>query len=629
MQQRALMMLILFLLPATWAMQLCAQELPDKTDQAALLFTSMQYARAAVLYEKMVRQRPDADYMSHLGYCYNQMRDCERAEFWYHKLEMANLLNASDRFFYAGALMQNGKYGQALAAFKDCRVGDVRDKNVLEKKILSCEQAAQGHSDSSYTIRPVPELNSGNSEFGLVSLGDRFIFSSDRMPDPARILNPENTRKAFGWTGASYLKLYSTTRNRDGKFTRPLLDRELNTRFHVGPVVLSKDKKRIYFTQTRLVKGPTWFGVTAGTLRGENRLELYYRDFKQGHWSAPKPFPYNNPLEYSTCHPALSADGKVLYFASDRPGGFGGADLYASLITGSTFSAPVNLGPGVNTAGNEVFPYSAPDGSLYFSSDGRIGLGGLDIYRATGLASAHPEVLDPGAPINSARDDFSFSWSDSTATSGYFSSNRLKGGSNDDIYAFTFTDVPPLLQGLPVTAVRPFLDGIELKPIPPGRAFVKFKPFMLILPSAARSVPAVSQEEENELTETEPMTKATLVKGKTFVLKNFYYDLDKWVIRPDAARQLDLLFQVLAANPGVSIELSSHTDSRGSDAYNELLSQLRADAAVRYLSDKGIATTRLQAKGYGERKLVNKCRNDVPCTEAEHQQNRRTEVTVE
>ncbi len=687
------------------------QELPSKEDKAERLFTAKQYSRAAYLYEILLKHKnPNHDlYQSHLAYCYLAMRETNKAEESYEKIFQQKKINPINYFYFGEALFQNGKYGKALLAFQEFLPYAYSDKiDIVQNRIQSCELFGQSNPNPAYTVNPLKEINTEYSEFGMMNMGDDYIFTSDRDQNDTTNLNNNqesnhksdlkhktdsmhkisllnNDKHIYGWTGLPYLKLYRTRTLAKNEYSTPIPDKDFNSVFHIGPLIITKNKKRVYYTQTNTIQPISHFSLKENPIPIIQRLEIYYRDFINGKWSSPKSLPFNNKNQYSVGQPALSTDEKILYFVSDMPGTLGGSDLFSTVISGDSlnkFSLPKNLGNEINTTGNELFPACDSQGNLYFSSDGRIGMGGLDIYKATPKPDSSYDILNLGSPINSSKDDFSLGFSDSSGSSGFFSSDRDLGKGKDDIYAFEFKFKPVLLVQIlqaenliPIVGVNVKIDSnlkvsdihgkVSLLVDTNHHYFIKaFKNGILdsacakvyILKNSpdtvkvilTLSIPTVieslisknqnkdadrkpkskEEDQENDLTENIPMTKVNLVKGNTFVLKKFYYDLDKWNIRKDAAIQLDKLFIVLEENPKVQIQLNSHTDSRGSEAYNNLLSQLRADAAVRYLTDKGISAKRLRPKGFGKTKILNKCKTDIACTEAEHQLNRRTEITI-
>ncbi|WP_048825450.1 OmpA family protein [Hymenobacter sp. DG25B] len=351
----------------------------------------------------------------------------------------------------------------------------------------------------------------------------------------------------------------------------------------------------------------------------------------------------------------LSPDGKTLYFASSRTGGLGGNDLYkATLEEGNRFATPENLGDKINTAGNENFPAVAPDGTLYFSSDGHPGLGKLDIFMVD-----KGVVKNLAAPINSTADDFApfFTAKDM----GVFSSNRSGGKGSDDLYLFRkkprklvtlYADGtvlerdPKTRQTKPLAGEDVVLLGRngqrlqETKAGPDGKftfkldtattyALVADRPGYFTARQTLSTIGKVPPQdqlpnEQNDIRLPVTLTLDKIVVNKAIVVENIFYDFNKWNIRPDAALELDKLVETLNDNPKITIELSSHTDSRGKDAYNLNLSQKRAQSAVDYIISKGIDKSRITARGYGEtRPVIKNARK-----EEEHQRNRRTEFKV-
>jgi outer membrane protein OmpA-like peptidoglycan-associated protein len=354
-------------------------------------------------------------------------------------------------------------------------------------------------------------------------------------------------------------------------------------------------------------------------------------------------------------HPALSPDGNILYFVSDMPGGLGETDLYFSpRQADGSWGTPVNLGAQVNTAGKELFPAMSPKGKLYFSSTGHAGMGGLDIFVAEGAESTWRNVRNLKFPLNSPQDDFGILM-DSTGEAGFVSSNRESADGTDDIYAFKFIRIPCQLAGQTV-------EKIQTKPgiftvVPVGKVLVRLYQegdttaritysdaagnfTFPILDGLSYTIKATKTGYLTRSAAITPNCQSTVdmvsmgmvlnrnTLNRPILIENIYYDLDKWDIRPDAAVELDKLVQTLKDNPAIKIELSSHTDSRQTHSYNQLLSQLRAESAVTYMVSKGIAPSRLEARGYGENRLLNRCGDNASCSEEEHQLNRRTEFKL-
>lgn len=377
-----------------------------------------------------------------------------------------------------------------------------------------------------------------------------------------------NTRIKDNRTGNGWFKLYVAGAE-DAVQEELTLSSDWNSlknNYHFGPVAFYKDTA--YVTVTTDIKPGRIKTERTGRQRlYTRRLQLVMAVRKGEGWVITEGFKYNDISSYSTGHAALSSDGQWLYFTSDRPGGIGKTDIwFCKKQSDGTWTMPVNCGASINTSEEEAFPQISGSGILYYSSKGFPGMGGYDVFSARGTGTNWAKPLNLRYPVNSTSDDFYLVTRDGSA--GYFSSNREGGKGSDDIYSFKYLQ------------------------------------------------PQV------------PLSKDTLKTGQTFVLQNIYYDLDKFSIRPDAAIELDKLALILMQQPKLKIELSSHTDSRAADDYNMVLSQRRADAAVAYLIVKGIAAERLTARGYGETRLLNKCGNDVSCSEQDHQLNRRTEIKV-
>src|SRR5690606_6221901 len=369
-----------------------------------------------------------------------------------------------------------------------------------------------------------------------------------------------------------------------------------------------------------------------------NKLELYSykKDATTGEWHA-EPFVYNNVKEYSVGHAALAPDGTTLYFVSDMPGGHGGTDIwFCKRQSDGQWGAPENAGSGVNSAGNEMFPNIAPDGTLYYSSDGLLGMGGLDIYQSMGSENRWSTPAKMRYPINSARDDCGLVnvVVNEETVSGYLSSNRQGSVGADDIFAFALEKpkIIIILQGTTankqtgerLTANVTLFDGT--KEIVARTQSTENGTFEFVLdrdldyqvfatkagyhPDSA-SVSTVGTTKSDTL-HVALLLDPVFTVGQRIELENIYYDFDKHNIRPDAAEILDRLVKIMQDYPTLKIELSSHTDSRGSDTYNQALSQRRAGAAVDYLVSRGIGRDRMVAQGYGETRLVNDCGNGVP-----------------
>ena len=364
-------------------------------------------------------------------------------------------------------------------------------------------------------------------------------------------------------------------------------------------------------------------------------------------WRNVQSVPFNNS-EYKVGHPALSPNGNTLYFASTMPGGYGGSDLYKVTVnTDGTFGTPENLGSTINTEGNEVFPFIGADGSLYFSSDGHLGLGGLDVFYAENTTSGFTHVKNVGAPINSSSDDFAFNIDDNQE--GFVSSNRSgsKGAGSDNIYFIK--QIEPLCDSQINVLV---VDADTNKPLA-GAAVSLYDnnenrlatktsgtdgkaTFLVECDKNFVVQAALNNYEANATTakSSSPSVSATvalspidkLIQEDKVVLNPILFDFDKHNIKPQAAFELDKLVQIMNKYPNMVIKVESHTDNRGSDAYNIDLSNKRAQSTVQYVISKGIDAGRISGEGKGENSPIVNCGDN--CTDSQHQQNRRSEFII-
>jgi outer membrane protein OmpA-like peptidoglycan-associated protein len=502
--------------------------------------------------------------------CYRMLNDVDGSVTWYAKAVEGGMADPDARFHYAQALRSSGRYEAAKKEFLSWGEAASARQRAAEYAALCDSALAWLQKPATCEVRNLEALNSPQSEFGLVFYDSGILFTSDRF-----------TRKdepLYGWTGNPFLRLFYAERRARGKccdcFSRPEpFDRLANPDGHNGPVCFDAGFKTAFVNRTLSASGKG--RKEAGGIR-TRLLQLYTSGSADGKWKKPEPF-FLNSNDYSVGHPALSPDGGTLYFVSDRPGGYGGTDIWSCKKKNGKWDDPVNLGPAVNSPGDEMFPVITSPGILCFASDGLPGFGGLDLFIARFTDGAWQKPANAGHPLNSSFDDFAMI-ADPGDSTGFFSSNRPGGAGSDDLYCYRRLPPPP----------EPVLASADTIPKPP--------------------VPRP-------------------VLNKTFVLKNIYYDLDKWDIRDDARPPLDSLVRIMKAWP-VTVELSSHTDCRASAAYNMTLSQKRAESAAAYLIRQGIEPVRIRPKGYGESKLVNGCDCTPPdlCTEAQHQENRRTEI---
>ena len=614
--------------------------------KADRLYNAFNYTKAIPYYEKLAsKNNKHAAYAMHrLGDSYRLTGNFEEAARWYSNAIAIDTTCPDVYFNYGQSLRSIGKYEEAAAIFRkyaQLKPGDPRGKLFAQ---YSLEVNKWEEPEFDYELLNAESLNTPYADFSPVYGKDGVIFTSDRMARAGA--------KRYGWTGAYYLDLFSAPLKKEAgnEFPTPgspsLYAASLSQPYHDGPASFSSDFNTIYFTRVTRKSGQL-----DSTRYYTNKLKIYSSKNEGGNkWSNPEPF-YLNSEAYSVGHPALTKDGKTLYFVSDMPGGHGGTDIYRVKQTDNGWGPAENLGETINTFGNEMFPYIHEDKVLYFSSDGLPGLGSLDVFKSTIGEGTFSKPVNLNAPVNSPADDFGIVIN-ANGKEGMISSNRAGGKGEDDIYLITIKERLPdsvLIAGyvkdkasLEVLANSTvFAYNLKTNEVLVLKTDEKGYYEMWAKPGTSYSIKGMKNGFSADCLNLaiEPKTKVTaldnrdLLLGKyavdqIFRLENIYYDFDKWNIRSDAAVELDKVVAFLNDNPDITVELGSHTDSRGSFKYNERLSDRRATSAVEYIIKTGISNKRITAKGYGETQLVNRCSDGVQCTDQEHQDNRRTEVKI-
>ena len=642
--------IILLLLIPVFILGTVSAQKTKKADKRMLYFA---YADAVPMLEKIIEKdkKGKEQAMAMLADCYRMMNDPENAELWYAQTIEQEGIDPINYYYYGQTLRSQGRYEEARAQFLkyDSLVPDDPRGAIFASFSRDVEPWLE--LPDRYTVINVNSVNTEYSDFSPVFYKQGILLSSDRKGE---VLDDET----FDWTGTPYLDFYFAKLSGSMEPFLPmfmeqdLFSKDLAQTYHDGTAVFTKDGNKIYFTRTirERVKKDDDRIVT-------NILKIYSSEYVDDEWSDLEPFYLNNDI-FSVGHPSLSPNDSILYFVSDMPGGYGGTDIYyceMDSITG--WDSAVNLGPEVNTFANEMFPFMDTDGTLYFSSAGHPGYGDLDIYKTSLKDTLWSVPENMMAPMNSSYDDFGIALY-KEGNVGLFSSNRPGGAGGDDIYAYESLEMPVYLAGhVVVCRDRPVYvsgyvkDRITNTPISDAVVFVLNKETDLVTtvitdingyyslevePDATYVIKTMKKGHLSDcmtavIADESPDLRDLLLDrfevNKVFVLDDIYYDFDKWNIRPDAAIELDGLVYIMNENP-ITIELSSHTDSRGSDSYNEALSQRRAEAAVSYLISQGIEASRMTAKGYGEYQLINQCSNGVQCTDEQHQANRRTEFKI-
>lgn len=725
MKNRLTTLLLLFVCVAAFGQK-------AKLTRADKLFKDLNFVEASKAYLDILDKRDNSEAKKKLAECYRKMNNLKEQEYWLGQVVLLPEAEPQEILYYAMSLQANGKCDQAKSWFDKytALVPDDMRGRLMAKACDKTVQTALLEEGALYQVKHLEKINTSVDDFGPAFYKDGVVFSSERDKGSAVV-------RIHAWTGRPFLDLFYTKatlmdeQNREFSYSKPdKIFNEINTKFHDGPIVFTKDFNEIFFTRNNIIHGKV-----GRDQEGIIGLKIFQAKIENGKIGEPKGMPFNSD-EYSVAHPALNNDATKLYFSSNLPGGFGGMDLYVSYLENGRWAPPVNLGPTINTEGSEVFPSMHEDGTLYFASDGHTGLGKLDIFATKELGGTWSTPANLGYPLNSINDDFHLIFS-ADKTHGYFTSDREGGIGRDDIYSFTkFAVEAEVLvfdkrTGAPIqgaTVTTECLKGKTLSTGADGKVKVELpldrscnftanknlytensvntatkgqtagskilvqipliKPLEFVVkgraidektgqPLAGSSITlesdcgdlqqtvradengnysfklredcnyVVKAGKDNYLTgtgfiNTKDMTESkefnidvplksfvdTTNTSLAFLLEHIYYDFNKSNIRQDASQSLVDLLNILKNNPDIVVEIGSHTDSRGSDKYNDRLSQRRAESVVKYLSTNGISRDRLQFKGYGEKTHVNNCYDNIPCSEDDHQRNRRTEFKV-
>jgi outer membrane protein OmpA-like peptidoglycan-associated protein len=681
-------------------------------------FGRMEYALCVEMYDELAKKfikdktKSDVDweFVRRAATCHFQLFQMEKSITFYNHLKIANRLNEKDREFFIQALRYMGKYSESETLIIESKTLHPSNSyfNRLQKDQSDFKMLFE--DSAMYSLKDL-DINSGSGDFGP-------NFSKNGITYASKSVNTKSIHPSYGWDDSYYINLMEAKYITDSTFEKgQLLKHQYLSKAHDGPVSFTKNYDMMVITKNEL-----------GKKKGKKVivLSIYFSQNANGEWSELRPFIFNNS-GYNVGHAVFAENDKALYFVSDKPGGFGNADIYVSRLNSQNeWSEPT-----INTDQNELFPFVTGN-TLFFASNGHFGLGGLDIFEQNLSSGTKPKNL--GYPINTSHDDFGFII-DSTELKGYFSSNRQEN--IDRIYSFKkrpihinlvgrvyakYREEEPLINQ-PVFIVNQSTKEVDTvitnefgqfsSPIflnESYRVYTNKEDFILLkeelistqgikkdstfycqlglkpttiqvhlrvveaktgkaIPLATTSVTdyaiskdttmitndlgtvtmkvernksywahaakkgyldddiAFNSSNENDKVIDLELRLPPIVKGDKFKLENIFYDLNKSTLRPESMLALDKLADFLIKND-LKIELSSHTDARGSDAYNMKLSQARAQSCVNYLITKGVKSVKIIAKGYGETQLLNRCKNNVTCPEELHQDNRRTEVKI-
>ena len=567
-----------------------------------------EYFDAAAQYKKAYSNTKPKDkaqrgkYAAKMALCYNRINFNQKAVAAYRNAIRYHADSIDMHLAFAKALLKDGNYKEAEQEFRmllDSMPGNVLAKNGLQSALTARKLKEEG---SQYIVKKMDLFNSRRADFSPMFCGDQYeqlFFTSTR--------NEAEGDELSGITGTKNGDIFYSQKDEKGKWGKPQqITSGLNTEFDEGACCFSPDQRVMYLTQC--VSDPSY--PRYATIVTSNRSDAA--------WSKVSKLEVTRDTLSSYAHPAVSPDGEWLYFASDMPGGKGGFDIWRVRLTAAGLGGVENLGEPINTPGDEMFPTFRPNGDLYFSSNGHPGLGGLDIFIARYDKNSRKVVLEhPGYPLNSQADDFGMTF-EGAHNRGFFSSNRGDGRGWDHIYSFekpeiiqTVTGWVYEMEGYELPSAQVYIvgndgtnktlsvkgDGSFTEVVTPGvdyvllatcKGFLNHKEEISIKPSAE------SQDHVLQF----PLASIRV----PVLIDNIFYDFDKYTLRTESTAALDELVKLLEENPNVTIELSSHCDYKGSEAYNKTLSQRRAETVVKYLISKGIKADRLTPVGYGKMK---------------------------
>ncbi|WDF66559.1 OmpA family protein [Flavobacterium sp. KACC 22763] len=621
----------------------------SKINAADKKYDGYAYVDAIKIYEKVANKGyKSEDMFKKLGNAYYFNSDFQNAAKWYGELFAMNPNPEPEYYFrYAQSLKSTGDMAKANKLLDDFNAISKNDnRGKLYKENANYMDKIKENSGR-YQIEDAG-INSRYSDYGSFVYNNKIYFASAR--DTGNFI-----KRKHKWTGEYFTNIYDADLDPATGGTSKVnkFKSAINTRFHEASPVFTKDGKTVYFTRNNFIDGKKGKDESKVTL-----VKLYKAELgKDNKWTNITELPFNSN-NYSTAHPALSPDEKTLYFASDMPGSIGESDLYkVSINANGGYGPPENLGNTINTEGKETYPYLTSENEIYFSSNGHPGLGGLDVFVANidknGKIS---DIQNVGADVNSPKDDFAYIIDPETRR-GFFSSNKDGGQGSDDIYKFLETRRLKCVQEL-----YGAITDAETGDVLPGAKVTLYDDQMNLKNSAVADASGLYsfdvecgktyyvRAEKPEYTTRElsvtiektsgktnlpiALEKATCKVtvgddlGKCFGIKMIYFDLDKSNIRTEAALDLEKILAVLNDYPNMKLDIRSHTDSRASHQYNEALSDRRAKSTIQWLVKNGVSPKRLTGRGYGETELVNKCADGVPCTEEEHQANRRSEFII-
>lgn len=619
-----------------------------KIRQAAKEYDNLAYLKTSeILLEVAESGFTSVDLLQKLANSFYFNNDMQNAAKWYGELMKKNVSNIDPEYYfrYAQALKSIENYEESdkwMKKFAEEDRGDLRGqafKSTVDYLAMIDEASREFEV---YNL----EINTEVSDFGTTQYKDQLVFASSR-----------GGGKKYKWNEQPYLDLFTADKTSDGKYTNVMkMDTEINSKFHESTVAFTPDDKVMYFTRNNYFKKKY-----KNDEDGTNRLMILKATLDEDDkWGNIESVPFNGD-EYSVAHPTINVKGTKMYFASDMDGTLGASDIFeVNINSDGTLGEPVNLGPAVNTEGQETFPFINSEGDLYICSNGFSGLGGLDVFVIRDFENKRERnqtmaLQNVGRPINSPMDDFGY-YENLGTKEGFFTSNREGGKGDDDIYGFKIPDPTQEIEGkvkdeetgepIPDAVITLFdADGNELQQVTTGpdgsytledleidkEFLIRAEKDSYVSDEKRFTTPKKKQKLEIELKlekDIKEVGEGTDL-AETLGIPIIYFDLDKSNIRSDAEVELQKVIAVLNKYPNMTIDVRSHTDSRATTEYNQALSERRNKSTIKYIVDVGgIDASRLTGQGYGESQLVNGCSDGVDCTEEEHQLNRRSEFII-
>lgn len=598
------------------------------TQKADKLFESYQYVNAIEEYLTIAnKEEPNQYVFKQLGDSYYNLNNYEAAAKWYAKAVETKKVDAETYYYYAQTLKSQGKYKEANAQMDVFAYMIPNDIRAIEHKKNPNYIPSLANKSKLFDVLDTAISSKEANDFGAYLTNDNTLYF---------VSTRNSSGKTDKWNNQPYLDIFKIIRNSDGTLSESTPVNELNTPYHDGPVTISADGKTMFFARDGHSTGN--FVKNKNTNVKVGQQGLYKAILIDGKWSQVEALPFNSTA-YSVSSPSLSKDGKTLYFASNMVGGLGESDIWKVEVQENGFGTPINLGTSVNTPGKENFPFITDDNELYFASSGKQGFGGLDVFKID--LNKSEEAINLGKPVNTEKDDFSFSVN-KKLNIGYFSSNR---NGFDAIYSAT-----PVCKAQTIVLITDSKTGYKLSN---ANVAILDSKGNIITTQKSDSQGKVIYDVECDLNYTikatlehyeiadaslkntvsginnvniEMVPEEVIITETEVLLNDVYFDFNKSNITDRGATELDKLVRVMLKNPTMVIQVKSHTDSKGNKNYNLKLSERRAQSTVQYIISKGIDKDRISGKGYGS--TMPKINCDSNCTDEQHAQNRRSEFII-